>query len=160
MDRTAAHTAERTPARSWWLLLLPASYLLHIGEELWGGEGFAAWTSRITGAPMSETRFLVVNAVLWPLSAVLTTLGIRKARLAWLPVALATIVTVNAALHTLGTVVTGTYSPGLVTSLLLYFPIGGAALVHGRRAIPAESFRWGVIAGFVVHALVVVIAAA
>jgi hypothetical protein len=51
----------------WWWLVLPAGYFAHLGEEWWGGEGFASWTARVVGAPVSETRFIVVNSIAAPL---------------------------------------------------------------------------------------------
>jgi hypothetical protein len=32
--------------KEWWWLALPASYFAHLGEEWWGGEGFASWHHR------------------------------------------------------------------------------------------------------------------
>lgn len=51
------------PPPSWWPLLLPGAYLLHLGEEWWGGEGFALWMARAYGREVSTTRFLVLNGI-------------------------------------------------------------------------------------------------
>jgi hypothetical protein len=143
--------------RPWWLLLLPAAYGVHLAEEWWAGEGFAAWTERLAGAPVSTTRFLILNGVVWPLFATLTVLAIVRGRPAWFPTTFATVVLINAALHLLGSLATATYSPGLASALLLYAPVGGAALAHGRRVAP-ESVGRAVALGVAIHAAVVVIA--
>lgn len=143
---------------SWWLLLLPLAYLLHLAEEWWGGEGFAVWTARALGSPVSTTRFLVLNSIVWPLFAVLTTAGILRARLAWFPVTFATVVVVNVGLHVLGALATSSYSPGVITGVLLYVPVGLAALAHGRRVVTPRSFQLAVLLGFLIHAAVAVIA--
>ena len=46
-----------------WIWLFPATYALHIAEEYWGGEGFAAWVSRFARTPLTEDLFLLLNAI-------------------------------------------------------------------------------------------------
>lgn len=147
----------RLPLR-WWPALLPLSYLLHLAEEWWGGEGFAAWTERALGAPVSNTRFLVLNGIVWPLFTALTVLSMRRSELAWFPTAFATLVLINAALHGLGALATSSYSPGLITSVFLYVPIGSLVVASGKRQLSPASFGVAVLIGFIAHALVAVIA--
>lgn len=142
----------------WWPLLLPFAYALHVGEEWWGGEGVFVWTERVFGEQLSPLRFVVLNAVIWPLFAALTVLAIRHAAYEWFLVTFATLVVVNALLHVLGTVVFGSYSPGLVTGLLLYVPVGSLILVGGRRKLPQTRFVAAVAFGVVIHAVVAVVA--
>jgi len=149
---------QRDSTKPWWLLLLPASYLLHLAEEWWGGEGFAAWTARAVGSPVSTTRFLVLNSVVWPFFLLLTIAAILRPKLAWFPTTFATVVLINAGLHALGSLATWTYSPGLLTGLLLYLPLGTAAIAHGRRVLTPHAFRLAVLLGVIIHALVAVIA--
>lgn len=155
---SAAHPPFPSPSRPWWLLALPASYLLHLGEEWWGGEGFAAWTARAVGSPVSTTRFLVLNGIVWPLFLALTVTAIFGRRLTWFPTAFATVILVNASLHVLGTLATSSYSPGLVTGVLLYVPSGIATLVFSSRSLAPAAFRAAVVVGVLIHALVIVIA--
>ena len=152
-DRSAGRRAAR-----WWLLLLPLAYLLHLAEEWWGGPGFAVWTERAVGRAVSTTRFLVLNGVVWPLAAALTLAAIRRPAFGWFIATFATVVVVNAALHLLGTLATASYSPGLVTALLLYLPVGVAALRSARASLPAERFALAVALGFLAHGAVAVIA--
>jgi hypothetical protein len=144
--------------RPWWLLLLPISYLFHLAEEWWGGEGFVAWTALAVGSPVSPTRFIVLNSIVWPLFLSLTVAAILRPKLAWFPAVFATVVLVNAGLHILGSLVTSTYSPGLVTGILLYLPVGTAALLFSRRHATPSAFRRAVLLGVLVHAVVAVIA--
>jgi hypothetical protein len=145
-------------AKPWWLLLLPVSYLFHLAEEWWGGEGFAAWTARAVGSPVSPTRFILLNGFVWPLFFSLTIAAILRQKLAWFPAVFATVVLVNAALHILGSLATSTYSPGLVTGVLFYLPVGAAALVFSRRFAAPSAFRRAVLVGVLIHAVVGVIA--
>jgi hypothetical protein len=153
---SGARPSERS--RPWWLLLLPASFLLHLAEEWWAGEGFAAWTGRIAGEPVSTARFLVLNGIGWPLFALLTFLAVTRSRPAWFPTAFATAVVINAVLHLLGTLATASYSPGLVTGLLLFLPVGSAALLDGRRRLAPATFGGAVFVGVLIHATVLLVA--
>jgi hypothetical protein len=146
------------PRRAWWLLLLPLSYLVHLAEEWWGGEGFAAWTARAVGSPVSTTRFLVLNGIVWPLFLALTIAAIVRPRLAWFPATFATVVLINAGLHALGALATASYSPGLISGLLLYLPLSLATLRAARRSLTPRSFAVAVLSGLLIHGLVAVIA--
>ncbi len=146
------------PATRWWLLLLPLAYLLHLAEEWWCGPGFAAWTEQAVGRAVSTTRFLVVNGVVWPLVLGLTVAAVRKPAFAWFVAAFSTLIVVNAVLHLLGSLATASYSPGLATGLLLYFPVGGLGLRWARAAMPPDRFALAAGLGVLVHVVVAVIA--
>ena len=143
---------------TWWALLLPCAYLLHLAEEWWGGEGFALWTASAFGREVSTTRFLVLNGIVWPLFAILTIAATRRPRLRWFLATFGTVVVINAVLHLLGSLATASYSPGLVTGVALYLPVGGYALTGTSRELAAGEFGLAVIGGFLFHALVAVIA--
>ena len=145
-------------AKRWWPLLLPLSNLLHLFEEWFGGEGFAAWTERAVGQPVSTTRFLILNGVVWPLVAVLTLAAIKKPSISWFLTTFGTIVVINALLHGLGTLASASYSPGLVTGLLLYLPLGSLAIRHGQQELPAGAFARAVFLGVAAHIVVALIA--
>ncbi|HLF09829.1 MAG TPA: HXXEE domain-containing protein [Gammaproteobacteria bacterium] len=142
----------------WWPLALPSAYALHLAEEWYGGEGLVAWTERVLGTELTPLRFVILNAVAWPLFAALTVLAIRFTAYAWLLVTFATIVVVNALLHALGTLAVGVYSPGLVTGLLLYVPVGGLVLVTGRHKLPPRRFGGALLLGVAIHVAVAFIA--
>lgn len=46
-----------------WSWLFPITYLLHIAEEYWGGEGYSAYLLRLRGVQLSPPRFLLVQAI-------------------------------------------------------------------------------------------------
>jgi hypothetical protein len=143
-------------ARRWWPLLLPLGFLLHIGEE-WFGD-FAVWTEDALRMPVSTTRFIVLNSIVWPSFAVLTVVAIRRPSWWWFVTAFATVVVINAVFHVLGSLATGTYSPGLISALCLYLPVGGYALLDGSRRLPSAVFGRAAALGVAIHAAVAVIA--
>jgi hypothetical protein len=142
----------------WWLLLLPLSFLLHITEEWFAGPGFPAWTAKLAGSGIPPGRFIAINAIAWPASAILTILGIALPELRWFPAALATMVSLNAVLHAIGTLATVSYSPGLFTGLLLFLPIGLTALSYCRRVLPPGRFALAFAVGVLLHVGVIVLA--
>ena len=126
-----------------WIFLFPSTYLVHIAEEYWGG--LPARAAELTGLAIPEAAFLAANGFFWILMV---------AAVGWTIITLATIVTVNATLHVGGTLLTASYSPGLVSGVLLWLPLGVTALTRGFPALPQRGFRHGVLAGVLVHVLV------
>ena len=57
-------------------------------------------------------------------------------------------------LHVGAALLTASYSPGLISGLLLWLPLGVAALTFGHRVLSERSFRSGVLIGVVAHVLV------
>jgi hypothetical protein len=141
----------------WWWLVLPASYLAHLCEEWWGGEGFASWMARVIGAPVSETRFTVVNSIAAPIFLLGTVLAITKPTWAWFIVTFGTIVLINGLLHVHGSAGSRSYSPGVTTGVALYLPLGILALRLGRTRL-SEARVWAAAAvGVAIHAMVAIV---
>ncbi len=84
-------------------------------------------------------------------------LVLRRPSRAPLVIALATIVTINAMLHVGGSLLSASYSPGVVTGVLLWLPLGVAALARGHRVLSERRFLSGVLIGVVVHVLVPIV---
>ncbi len=136
-----------------WPLLFPLTYLVHIAEEYWCGGGFYNW-ARVLGMHMNGGRFLQINAVAWSVMALLCLLAVAVARMRGVTLSFAAAVSLNSAAHTIASIVTASYSPGLFSGLLLWLPLGLYTL---RRAYAGMNRRvyWGAIAwGLVMHSLV------
>lgn len=144
-------------APRWAALLLPA-YVAHVCEEWWGGPGFSAWTRAVLGEEVSPSRFLAINGIAFLLFAVGIAAAIRNRRFGWIAAALAALLFLNGVLHLLATTAFATYSPGTVTGVLVYLPLGGLVLRHMSRSLPGPTFSQAVAAGIVAHALVALLA--
>ena len=136
-------------------LFVPA-YLAHLAEELLGG--FPAWIQVVVGRPLPMTAFLGINAVALALLVVGIRVAIRRESAGWMAVAVAAVVTLNAVLHLFGSVITGTYSPGLITGVVVYVPLGLLTLLRAWQQQPSATFGRGVAAGVLVHAIVSAVA--
>lgn len=137
-----------------WAWLFPLTYLVHIAEEYWCGAGFYRWIGRVVGAELSAQTFLNLNAIFWVVmtAAVVSTLWTRAAD--WPITALGAIVLINGLAHTIGSLLTQSYSPGLVSGLCLWIPLGiwtlRRAWLCGRQA----ALGWGIALGLLLHGLV------
>jgi hypothetical protein len=78
----------------------------------------------------------------------------------WTAVAIATVLFVNALAHVFGTLMTRTDSPGLFTAVVLYLPLSQLVLARAGAQAEGAAFRDGVLAGLVLHVLVVTVALA
>ena len=136
-------------------LFFPA-YLIHVAEEWFAG--FPRWVAIVAGRPVPDAAFLIINAI----AIVLLIVGIRSATQAeesgWIAVAIAAIALINTVFHAGGSVLTGTYSPGLISAVVLYVPLGSLAMVRALNQAPHATSARGVAVGVMIHAVVFVVA--
>lgn len=147
-----AEAAPREPLGPW-VWLFPATYLFHIAEELWGGEGFPEWVSRFAAVTLTREEFLRINVGFWVAMTAAVFIVRRAASADWIVATLATLVTVNGFLHLAGSAVTGTYSPGLVTGVLLWVPLGIFALKSLRARLGLGTFWPACLGGLGLQAM-------
>ena len=139
-----------------WAWLFPATYLAHIAEEYWGG--FPAWIARFWGVESSNANFLAWNfgALFMMCVGVVLVLSTKSYR--WLLVSSGTVVLINGVVHTAASVATWSYSPGVISGLLFYVPLGLVTLLRAKRSVNARTTRAGVIVGVIMHVVVVLLA--
>ena len=139
-----------------WVWLFPATYLVHIGEEYWGG--FPAWASGFGVWELTPAEFLELNGIAWALMTVGVILALRLAPLRWLLISFGAVVLLNGIAHTLASLVTWSYSPGLFSGLLLWIPLGAYALRRAWRTRKRRTFWRAILAGVVMHGAVTLLA--
>jgi hypothetical protein len=137
-----------------WPWLFPLTYLLHIAEEYWGGDGYLAYLSRTKGVVLSSMRFLFMTGIGW----VLMIAGIPLARMFGFPqllmVILGTVFLVNGVSHAISSMVTARYNPGLVTGMLIWMPLGIVTLVQLRERMRAARYLTALVIGVAIQAVV------
>jgi hypothetical protein len=151
----------RRPLEKWVRLgwLFPATYAVHILEEWRGGEGFPAWFSRVMGVELSVERFLALNAFALAGMTLGVALAVLFRRMRWLVVGFGAVVVLNGLAHVAASVVTRSYSPGVVSGALLWLPLGAWTLAAGRKGLSRRDFGAGVVVGLAMHAVVTLLAA-
>ena len=142
---------QRWAGRVW---LFPATYAVHIAEEYFGGEGFAAWASQRTELHFAPPMFLAINAVAMAAMLAVSWVAASRPAFSWLVTTLGTVVALNGTLHVVTSVVTRSYSPGAVSGLLLWIPLGAWALVRSRRWLELKVFVAAVLLGVLAHGTV------
>ena len=151
---TAQSTRQAGSAFPNWTWLFPVTYILHIGEEYWGGEGFPRWISRVAGVHLTADHFLILNCI----GLVLMTAGIglvsQWAVWRWTLTAFGGVVLLNGASHAIASIITRSYSPGLVTGLLCWVPLGVITLRHEWRNAARPTFRTGTLSAIGLHTLI------
>ena len=139
-----------------WAWLFPASYLIHIAEEYWGG--FPMWIARFWGVESSSSNFLSWNGGALVMMVVGVVLVLRTKSYRWLLVSFGTVVLINGLVHAGASVVTRSYSPGLISGLLLFVPLGAVTLLRAKKSVNRRTLRAGIIVGVLMHGVVVLLA--
>jgi hypothetical protein len=141
-------------AVNFWLWIFPVTYLIHIAEEYWGGEGYPAYILRLRGVHMSTTRFLVAQSV----GVILVTIGVVLARRFNFPqmmlIILGTIVLVNGITHTATALSIMRYGPGLWSSIFVWMPLGLVTLIRFRSANSSKRYWIAIAIGVGVNVVV------
>lgn len=137
-----------------WPWLFPITYIVHIAEELYGGEGYSAYLERLRGIHITPDRFMLAQVI----GLVLMVIGILLARRLHFPnlfnVVLGTTVLVNGLTHTLQTLYHGEYVPGLVTGLLIWLPLGVVTLVQFKKTLTIPRYTLAIVLGLGINVVV------
>jgi hypothetical protein len=138
--------------------LLPAAFAAHIVEEYVGG--FPAWVTRVVGGSFNNVAFALNNALFMTLMLGLTAWTSRSnsRRAAFLLILWASAnVFWDGLFHVVTTAVYDRYSPGEITSAILYIPVSlvVACFALRSRDITLRAFLAAVAAGGVLFAFVV-----
>jgi hypothetical protein len=96
------------------------------------------------------TRFAA--AILVGFVAMTLASWVARKRYDWLLFALAGMILTNALSHFAGTVVTHSYSPGTLSGLVLWLPLGGAVLYRGLARHCAAVWCIGLAVGTAMNA--------
>lgn len=147
------HLLSNTSATLWsWLF--PATYLLHIAEEYWGGEGYSAYLLRLRSVQLSPTEFLVVQIIGLALMVVGIILARRLKFHNLMTVILGAVVLINGLTHLLLGLANTEYVPGLATSILLWIPLGVATLICLKRTMSEARYWLGVAIGAGINGMI------
>lgn len=140
-----------------WPGLFPATFLLHLVEEYFGGEGFSANLSRTRGVSFSSWRFFALTS----LGLFLMVLGLILAYQHNFPqmmlVILGTTVLLNGLSHAITSLKTSSYNPGLISGVLIWMPLGAVTLLQLPGTMSGARYltALGIGAGIQVVALLI-----
>jgi Protein of unknown function with HXXEE motif len=142
-------------SRTIWAWLFPITYALHIAEEYWCD--FPGYLLRTHGVQLTSIRFLVLQS----LGLTLMFLGIVLSRRFYFPnqmlIIFAAVVIGNSCNHVVGSILYRGYEPGLVTSLLLWLPLGTITLFRLWGQVKPGRYLMGATIGIAICAAIQVI---
>jgi hypothetical protein len=102
-------------------MLLPLSLLAHQLEEYFGK--FPIWYSNLLDAQLSDQDFIMINVIgLLLISGFSLSYFFNKNNL--ILVALGTLIFVNGIIHLVLSIFTLSYSPGVISGVILFLPLG------------------------------------
>jgi hypothetical protein len=140
------------------LWLFPLAYLIHATEEFLGGAGLSLAPHPMRSFNLTPAQFIVLNSA----GLLLVIFGLAVARWRGFPhllmVILGTIMLVNGLLHVLDSLQIGGYTPGLITSPLVFIPLGAWTLFRLRRDMRLLRYCTGIGLGAGVHLLISLLA--
>jgi drug/metabolite transporter superfamily protein YnfA len=154
-EREARDDATRAAWPAAWAWVFPATYALHILEEWWGG--FNVWAARLTGVEATPGEFLLWNGVALLSMSASIVLTLRFKSFGWLLLAYGTAFLLNALSHLIASLYTTSYSPGLVTGLLFWLPLGALVLLRFRKRLTRRARRAGLLVGLLIHCVVLLV---
>ena len=102
--------------------ILPIGFFLHQLEEYFGG--FLEWYPSVMNATLSQEDFIIINSIglsIVVLFAITYNLGVRNN---FVFVVIGTLLFVNGIVHILATLFTWTYSPGVISGVVILLPLG------------------------------------
>jgi len=131
--------------------------VIHIAEEFYGGEGYPAYLKRLRGVELSPTKFLVGQAI----GLGLIIIGLLIARRLNFPkqllIILGAVVMVNGFSHLGTSLFYREYTPGLITGVLIWIPLGVVTLISFKRGLSVRRYWLYVAIGIAINAAVAVI---
>ena len=137
-----------------WLMLFPLTYLAHIAEEYWCGDGYSKYLLTNYLVELSPQRFLWLQA----LGVSLMTLGVVAGLALRFPMTmlamLSAIVLGNALVHTIRSLHGWMYTPGLITAVALWLPLGCISLVALWPFTSASKLALALAVGITTNCLV------
>ena len=120
-----------------WLSLFPITFVIHFAEEFWCAEGYPAYLLRLRGVTLTTRRFLVGQAIGFLLFCAAGVIALELNFPEFMIVTLGGFVFANGLSHTVTAVIDRRYGPGLVSSAVLWMPLGviSAVAMFGRMSI-------------------------
>ena len=137
-----------------WLTLFPLTYLAHVIEEYRAGGGYSNYLMTNYCVELSPERFIRLQA----LGVFLMGLGVIAGLALRFPLTmiaiLSAIVLGNALVNMIRSIQGWTYTPGLVTAVVLWLPLGGVSLLAVWPFISAGKFTLALAVGFITNFVV------
>jgi len=116
-------------------------------EEHQGGAQFYQWVERPEGATLTSGEFLGLTSFALLGMVALTLAMLRWAGVRVLAVSVAVAFFLNSISHSINSLIAGGYTPGVLTGIVIWWPLTWFALRRCRAVLPRARFRLGLLIG-------------
>jgi len=137
--------------------LLPAAYLIHLLDEYFSGDSLPDWISAVFNVSLSLDDFIIINSIGFAAVLVIITLFSLDKIDHFFPAALGILFFTNGIIHLIASIFTASLSPGTISGVILYVPLGVLifrkifpALTRGQRSLAVVT---GIIIQIIVSAV-------
>ncbi len=146
------------PPSALWMWLFPITYLIHIAEEYWGGEGYCAYLYRLRGVHLTLARFFFFQGlgVVLIVAGIVISLHFKFPR--FMLGVFGGLVLCNGITHTVTAIRHQGYGPGLVSCVLIWIPLGLVTLIILQGEMPVLRLVVASLIGFGINGAVALLA--
>ena len=145
-----------TPKHIAWFL--PIAYLIHIFDEYFSSEGFPMWFSGIFKTSLSSNDFIIINSVGISATLIIVILYSFNRVNSFLIATLGTLFFINGLIHLFASVITMEYSPGTLTGIVIYLPLGYVVFKKIFQLMPGQQRGLSIITAILLQIAVAIIA--
>jgi hypothetical protein len=116
---------------------LPIAYLVHLADEYF--TGFSGWFSALLNVNLSVNDFILINSIGFAATVIISILYILNKANNFIIGTLGTLFFTNGLLHITASAFTLNYSPGTISGLLIYIPLGYSIFKKIFPLIPEQQ---------------------
>jgi len=135
-------------------LFVPAN-MIHVAEAWFSG--FPLWFGQIVGRTLPGSAFLLINGVTLVLLIATIRAATRAEQNGWMAVAIAAFALLDITEHAASAALTQSYTPGLVSGVVLYLPLGALVTTRAFDQAPRAQVLRGIIASILVAVVVLIV---
>jgi hypothetical protein len=137
---------------------LPIAYMIHLCDEYFTGEGFPNWFSGIFDVNLSLNDFLIINSIGFAVTLTMSLLYSLNKVNNFIVSVLGTLFFINGIVHIVASVTTFSYSPGILSGIFVYLPLGYLMFKKIFPLIPQKQRLFPVVIGIIIQTIVAVVA--
>jgi len=142
------------PKRIGWLI--PLAYLFHLADEYF--TGFPNWFSGIFKVNLSLDDFIIINSIGFSATIIITFLCTFDKVNSFIIASLGTLFFINGIIHILSSIFTLSYSPGTISGILFYLPLGYLIFKNIFPLLPEQQRSLSAVVGIFIQVVVAIIA--
>ena len=136
--------------------LLPLAYFFHLADEY--VTGFPGWFSGIFKVELSLNDFIAINVFGFTATIIIVILYSFNKVNSFVIATLGVLFFVNGIIHIVATIFTVSYSPGTISGLIFYLPLGYLVYKSIFPLLPEKQRSFSVVVGIFVQIIVAVVA--